>query len=128
MNLDEALGIHAQALVWRARRMEVLASNLANAETPGYKARDLDFRAALAAARGAGGVQLAVRHPRHLRPAGSLAPVLRYRIPAQPALDGNTVDPDLEKAAFAENVVRYQASLRFVSGKIKGLLRAIKGE
>ncbi len=127
MDIDSALGIHAQALQWRARRLEVLASNLANAETPGYKARDLDFSAALEAARRGRPVLLAT-NPRHLQPAGSLTPALRYRLPAQPSLDGNTVDPDLEKAAFAEAVVRYQASLRFLDGKIKGLLRAIKGE
>ncbi len=127
MDLDSALGIHAQALPWRARRLEVLASNLANAETPGYRARDLDFSDALEAAR-RGRPVLVATNPRHLQPAGGLAPVLRYRIPAQPSLDGNTVDPDLEKAAFAEAVVRYQASLRFLDGKIKGLLRAIKGE
>ncbi len=127
MDIDSALGIHAQALQWRARRLEVLASNLANAETPGYKARDLDFADALETAR-RGRAVLAATDPRHLQPAGSQAPALRYRIPAQPSLDGNTVDPDLEKAAFAEAVVRYQASLRFLDGKVKGLLRAIKGE
>ena len=127
MDIDKALGIHAQALVWRARRMEVLASNLANAETPGYKARDLDFTEALrqATAQPDG---LRVTHPRHIRSERGLEAPLRYRVPSQPSLDGNTVDPDLEKAAFAENALRYQASIRFLNGKIKGLLRAIKGE
>ena len=129
LDLDKALGIHAQALVLRARRAEVLAANLANADTPGYKARDLDFRNALARAReGADGAALRVTHPRHLGGAEPPGGELLYRLPLQPSVDGNTVDSQVEKAAFMENAVQYQATLSFLGGRFKGLLTAIKGE
>ena len=110
MSIDSALGLHTDALRLRERRTEVLAGNLANADTPGFKARDLDFGALLArqAAGQATGTSLAVTDPRHLAQsaldAASPAELL-YRVPTQSALDGNTVDPHLEKAAFAENAV-----------------------
>ena len=128
INFDAALGIHARALEVRARRNELLASNIANADTPGYKARDIDFKAALADA-GRGRIGLRVTHERHLgRGAGEGEAEVRYRVPNQPSLDGNTVDPDLEKTAFAENALRYNASLTFLDRKFKGLISALKGE
>ncbi len=130
MNIDKAFGIHAVALQLRARRAEVLAANLANADTPNYKARDLDFKAALKAAAGReSAAALRTTHPRHIGGQGNAGGVeLRYRVPTQPSADGNTVDTQREQAAFAENALQYQASLTFLNGKIRSLKTAIKGE
>jgi len=127
INFDSALGSHERALYLQARRAGVLASNLANADTPGYKARDLDFKAALSSARGSG-VGLAATHPGHLRPAGADLPggPALYRSPTHSSLDGNTVDVQVEQAAFAQNAVQYQATLRFLSGRFKGMLNALR--
>jgi flagellar basal-body rod protein FlgB len=132
-NIDAALGIHAHALTLRARRAEVLAANLANSDTPGYQARDLDFRAALGNARAdrePNAIRLSTRHAAHLQTEGASLPggELKYRVPSQPSIDGNTVDPQIEYAAFAENALRYQASLTFLGGRIKTLLTAIRGD
>ena len=134
VNLDQYLGVHAAALDVRARRTELIANNLANADTPGYQARDLDFRAAMARASGdqtQGGVHLTTTSPGHIGGAASAdaatSPDLKYRTPLAPALDGNTVDTQLEQAAFAENAVRYQATLTFLNNKFRGLMTAIMG-
>ena len=134
LKLDQYIGVHAAALDVRARRTEVIANNLANADTPGFKARDLDFRTALARAAGdktAGGVHLSTTQAGHIGGAASADatanPDLKYRTPLAPALDGNTVDAQLEQAAFAENAVRYQATLTFLNSKFRGLLTAILG-
>ena len=135
INLDAYLGVHADALKIRGQRTEVLARNLANADTPGYQARDLDFRAALAAAGGASGaeapVALRTTSTRHLNAAeasGDGVANLKYRVPLAPSLDGNSVDVQMEQAAFAENSVRYQATLSFLSARFRGLLTAITGQ
>ncbi|NGP53360.1 flagellar basal body rod protein FlgB [Thioalkalivibrio sp. XN8] len=129
--LDRALGIHQQALEVSSRRLELLASNIANADTPNYKARDIDFRAALSqAASEQDPVRLAATRPGHIHAtsgADAMAEV-RYRVPNHASLDGNTVDSQLEHAAFAENAVRYQASLDFINSRISGLRKALKGE
>ncbi|MCE5231792.1 MAG: flagellar basal body rod protein FlgB [Mizugakiibacter sp.] len=129
---DPLFGIHTQALSLWQRRAEVLASNLANADTPGYLARDVDFRSALAAQSGdaAGDVRLALTEPGHPAAAGSdpaTGAALKYRVPLQPSMDGNTVDPQMEQAAYAENSVRYQASLTFITAQIRMLRTAITG-
>lgn len=133
--IGDELMPNAQALELRARRQEVLAANLANAETPGYKARDFDFGAALRAASGTpeagaapGPLRLAATDARHLRgDAGDGLPVaLKYRTPAQASIDGNTVDPDLERTRFADNALRYDAALRMLNGQIQTLQRAIQ--
>lgn len=136
LDIDSALGIHAQALTVRSRRAEVLAANLANVDTPNYKARDIDFRAALAQAQqgqaAAGGLQLAATQPGHVAGAiGADAAAgleLLYRQPAQSAIDGNTVDAQREHADFMQNALQYQASLTFLSGRIRTLLTAIRGD
>jgi flagellar basal-body rod protein FlgB len=133
VNLDTYLGVHATALKLRSQRTEVLAANLANADTPNYQARDIDFRSALAAASGdkQGGVQLATTNAGHIGMQGangSGQAELKYRTPLAPALDGNTVDAQLEQAAFAENSVRYQATLTFLNSKFRGLMTAITGQ
>ncbi len=130
LSFDKALGIHADALQVRSRRLELLASNLANADTPNYKARDIDFRAALGHAEQ--GLAVAVRrtHAGHM-PAGGAGPGMlepQYRIPNQPSLDGNTVDTQLEQAAFSQNAVQYQASLDFLNTRFRGLRTALRGE
>ncbi|HEY8507988.1 MAG TPA: flagellar basal body rod protein FlgB [Steroidobacteraceae bacterium] len=127
LNLDAYLGIHADALKLRGQRTELLATNLANADTPGYKARDIDFREALANASNGG--SLRTTNARHLSTASELGPAgLKYRVPLAPSLDGNTVDVQLEQAAFAENAVRFQATLTFLSARFRGLMTAITGE
>lgn len=153
-SLDNYLGLHAQALTLEAKRNDVLAANLANVDTPGYKARDIDFRAALAAAAGnppnatsaggaaatSSGTSLALRTGNASAAAATAvnatasadgtgvdAASMKYRIPMAPALDGNTVDEQLEQAAFAENGVRYQASLTFLNGALRNLMTAITG-
>ena len=126
-SIDQLFGVHAQALQLRARRGELIASNLANADTPNYKARDLDFRRALDNVESASAMQ--ATHAAHIARSGSGAGVQTlYRVPTQSSLDGNTVDTQLEKAKFSENAVRYQTTLRFLNSKISGLMKAIKGE
>jgi flagellar basal-body rod protein FlgB len=128
MKLDKVFGIHEQALRLRARRAEVLAANLANADTPGYKARDFDFREIL---RGQlpPQVQLVATRPGHIVPPRDALPssVLQYRVPQQPSLDGNTVEVEREQVEYSANAVQYQASLRFLDGTIRTLKTAIKG-
>jgi flagellar basal-body rod protein FlgB len=131
LNLDTYLGVHADALKLQSRRMEVIANNLANSDTPGYKARDIDFRSAMANADGGGAsVKLATTNPGHMAndPATEANANLKYRVPLAPALDGNTVDAQQEQAAFADNTVRYQATLTFLSSRFKGLMTAITGQ
>jgi flagellar basal-body rod protein FlgB len=131
-NLDSALGLHAAALSLRARRAELLAANLANADTPGFKAKDIDFKAVLARQETNGSaVGLATTDAVHIATksaGGVLSTDLQYRIPNQPSLDGNTVDAHLEKAAFAENALQYQTSLLLLDRKIRGLMTAVRGE
>lgn len=122
-------GIHEDALRLRSRRSEVLASNLANADTPGYKARDFDFNAILRREMQPA-VGLATTHAGHIATDGGLVASSRmdYRVPQQASLDGNTVEVEREQAEFMANSLRYQASLRFLDGKVKGLKMAIKGQ
>jgi len=151
-DINGYLGNHPAALKLGADRTELIARNLANANTPNYKARDIDFRSALAAAAsgsgaaagaGAGGAPLPMvgTSSGHIgtsaTAAGAAAPVstdpatrtdLKYRVPLAPSLDGNTVDPQLEQAAFAENTVRYQATLTFLGAKFHSLMTAITGQ
>ena len=129
LSIDSVLGPLPEALSLRSRRTEILASNLANEDTPGYKARDVDFRAAMGKAR-SDQLSLARTHSAHQADPGNLpeGALLKYRQPLQASIDGNTVDAQKEQAAFAENAVNYQATLSFLSSRIKGLMRAIKGE
>lgn len=134
--IDATLQFHGEALKLRAHRQEVLAANLANADTPNYKAVDIKFADALASATGttsATGVAapaLARTQPAHLAPAGQsdgfgARPL--YRTPTQPSVDGNTVDADLERAKLADNTVRYEAALRYLNHHLKTLLAAGQG-
>ncbi len=134
LSLDTYLGVHADALKVQSQRMEVLANNLANVDTPNYKARDIDFRAALAQAGSPGAsLPLTTTSSGHVGGSSASADVdssgaLKYRVPLAPSLDGNTVDAQLEQAAFADNTVRYQATLTFLSARLKNLMTAITGQ
>lgn len=136
--LDNFLATHATSLQLRARRTQVLASNIANADTPNYKARDLAFAEVL---RDAGGpatrrsratgrhAALQTTNSRHIsNKATATTARLMYRQPQEASLDGNTVDKDLEQARFAENTIRYQASLEFINSRVKGLMRSLRSE
>lgn len=130
--LDEALRFHQAALNLRSARQELLASNVANADTPGYKARDVDFAAALRDALAGTAEELPVVRTAGAHLAGNTgesimgAPVM-YRRPLQPSADGNTVDMDVERVQFADNALRYEASVMFVNARLKGILSAIQG-
>ncbi|MEO6699293.1 MAG: flagellar basal body rod protein FlgB [Paraperlucidibaca sp.] len=154
ISFDSVLGVHEKALHLRAMRSEILASNIANADTPGYQARDIDFKSALSEAMGensssrlslgnnatgAAASSLGLSLPSSgtsINQAGisvssnnpsDMAASLKYRIPLQSALDGNTVEADREQAAFADNTVRYQATLQFLGGKFSSMKTAITG-
>ena len=130
--LDEALRFHQTALSLRSARQELLASNIANADTPGYKARDIDFASALNKALAGSTVKLPMTtsSPMHLEGGSGDsvmgAPVM-YRRPDQPSADGNTVNMDTERAQFADNALRYEASVKFTSDELKDMLAALQG-
>lgn len=126
--MDPIFGIHANALTLKAQRAELLAANLVNADTPGFKARDIDFASTLRATQSR--VTLNRTQPNHLGAGGGGASGVEalYRVPFQPSLDGNTVEAELEMSRFAETSLGYQASLTFLRGRIQGLRRAIGGQ
>jgi len=134
INFDSALGVHADALLLRGKRAEVLANNIANADTPNYKARDFDFAAMLDKQLGnsseMGQVKMAATQSGHMSGFVNpdMAADLLFRTPLQPSIDGNTVEVQEEMAAYTDNALRYQASFRFLNDKFNGLKNAIKGE
>ena len=147
-NMTSGLDFQAKALVLRAERQRVIASNIANADTPGYVARDLNFKDAMLQATGAGsssglrtgnsnspgGATNGMTHPHHIALSGGTSGSLggsshlAYTVQSQPSLDGNSVDLDRERANFTDNAVRYEATLRFINGESKTLLSAIQGQ
>ncbi|WP_018409963.1 flagellar basal body rod protein FlgB [Methyloversatilis thermotolerans] len=132
--LDRLLNLPQTALGVRAARQQTLASNIANADTPHYKARDMDFKAALQTALGGGlsggPVELALTSNRHIGAKGGNAmdKTLLYRTETQSSVDGNTVDLDVERAAFAENSVHYEALINFINGRLRTMQQAIQGQ
>lgn len=130
--IDEMFRFQQTALNLRAARQELIASNIANADTPNYKAKDINFANALRGAL-AGTTEklpMTASTPDHLRGnAGEsvMGVPVQYRVPLQPSADGNTVDMDVERAQFADNALRYEASVRFISGKGKDVLDALQG-
>ncbi len=129
ISFDNALGIHPSALNVRVQRAEIIANNLANADTPGYKARDIDFRAILnTESEKLSSVKLDKTDDQHID--GLLSPDegLKFRNPHQPAIDGNTVETQVEHTEYMQNAMRYQATFQFLNSKFKGLSGAIKGE
>lgn len=127
--INQYLGVHAQAMPLREQRMKLIASNLSNADTPGYKAQDLDFDAALRHAQGnsSAGV-MKTSDARHYEVGHGLNPFQVLREGHQPSLDGNTVDPDIERAAYGRAALEYRASLSFVESKVRSMLTAITGQ
>ena len=113
---EDLFGVHGRALTLRSQRLAMLASNIANAATPGYKARDIDFSAAMQAAES--GMDMT----------GAAGSATRYRVPVMPSIDGNTVELSTEQTLFAENAVQYRATLSFLEGRINTIRRALKGE
>lgn len=130
--LTSTLDFQTQALTLRSERQRLIASNIANADTPGYQARDMDFASALKQATGASqpGNALSATQAGHLSPAAGARGEagLKYALPAQTNLDRNTVDMDRERAAFADNAVHYEATLRFINGSVRTMLSAITGQ
>lgn len=114
MASETLFGIHGAALEVRSQRMGLLASNIANASTPNFKARDVNFQNALSAVENKGD--------------DAFAGAVQYRVPLEPTMDGNTVDLSQEQTAFAENAVQYQTTLSFLNGRISQITRALKGE
>ena len=127
---DKLFGIHERALIAASDRVGVLAANIANVDTPNYKARDFDFAALLAAPAADGSLALTRTHVGHLPTGGSLEPAgeLKYRVPYQPSLDGNTVEAPVEQAKFAENAMRFQTSLDLLSREVAAMQLAIVGQ
>ncbi len=126
--LNKVFGVHEPALQVRARRLEVLAQNIANADTPNYKARDIDFRAAL---REAGSTQTAMRTTQsaHFAAGQELPPDdLRFRVPFNTAFDGNTVEISVEQAQYGKAAADYQATLSFLENRVSGLRKALRGD
>ncbi len=122
IRIDEALGVHARSLDLRVQRSEILAANLANEDTPGFQARDIDFARELQRADSPfdiGDIYSGTNQ--------SVSPALQYRIPMQASLDGNTVDLSLEQTAFSKNSMDFQTSLTFLTMKFSGLKQAIEG-
>lgn len=133
ISFDSALGIHEQALSFRAQRAEVLANNIANADTPHYKARDLDFAAVLAEQTGKGQrgpVGLNRTDSRHIvaEGIGMGDASLAYRNPMHASIDQNSVDLQIEQSNYAENAIGFQASFTLLNSKFKGLIGALRGE
>ncbi|MBA1196817.1 flagellar basal body rod protein FlgB [Pseudomonas shirazensis] len=133
ISFDKALGIHEKALGFRAQRAEVLANNITNADTPNYKARDMDFSSVLAAESDKqqnGRFALDRTNTRHIDAQGLAMgdDALKYRTPTQPSVDQNTVDAQVEQANYTENAIGFQASFTLLNSKFKGLVSALRGE
>lgn len=124
--LDRSFGSHGTALLLQSERMQMLASNIANAATPGYKARDIDFQSALG--KQVQDLELKRTSAAHLGSGEADGPHLLYRVPVQPSLDGNTVELATEQLRFAETAVRYRSSLSFLNAQIATLTNALKGD
>ena len=131
-DLDSAFGVHQYGMLVRSKRAEILSNNIANVDTPAFKARDIDFKQAIKQALNEDTAsQLKTTNPKHISEGldlGNSFSELLYRNPVQPSVDGNTVDSNIEKAKFTENAIQYQASVQFLSGRIKSLIKSIKGE
>lgn len=131
IGFDQALGVHEKALQFRSQRAALLSENLANADTPNYKARDISFRMALqeAASNNANPFAMDRTNQQHLAVnAQSDADGVFYRKPTQPSIDGNTVEASVEEAQFARNAQDFQVSFTLLNGQFRGLMTAIRGE
>ena len=127
ISFNNALGVHPDAMQLRAKRASVLANNLANSDTPGFKARDINFQAMLAKET-QHGLSMSATNSAHIGGRVQQSDNLLFRNPSQPSIDGNTVDSQIEKTIFAKNAMDYDSSFEFLSGRFKGLKSAIRGE
>ncbi len=129
ISFNNALGIHQHSVGLRERNAEIISTNIAQANTPGYKSKGMDFQKALQSATSGADFGLNRTNGRHIAASGNMSGEVQYRVPTQPDTgDGNTVDVDLERNLFMQNQIRHQASLDFLGGKFKSLTKAIKGE
>ena len=130
ISLDNVLGVHENAMHLQSRRAQLIAQNLANSDTPGYKARDIDFKSIMKSESGNNhNVSLKKTSKGHIQPQGYFMGVEQlYRQPMQSSLDGNTVEPQIEMSEFTDNSMRYLMTLRILSGRINGMLSAFRGE
>ena len=133
ISIDNIFGIHENAMNMQSRRAQLLSQNLANSDTPGYKAKDIDFKSALkSVANGELKTPLNATQAGHIQPKGYFLGMSNmeelYRQPMQSSLDGNTVEPHIEMAEFTDNSMRYLMTLRIMSGRINGILSALRGE
>ena len=128
ISLDKAFGIHPEAMALRLKRSEVLSGNIANADTPGYKAKDFDFQAALSGAKKQYNTSMVRTHDKHMNVSSTMDSSMQFRVPSQPDTgDGNTVDMQTERMEFLKNQLGYNASVQFLTGRIKGIKNALKG-
>ena len=127
INFDQALGIHPQALAMSEKRSALIATHLANVDTPNYKAKDMDFKSLLKQSM-PGAPSIERTQAGHFSPQPELDARLMFRNPNQVSLDGNTVEEHSEQARYAENAVQYQASLRFINGRFSDLMTALRGQ
>ena len=131
ISFERAFSVHDDALLLRGQRTSILASNIANADTPNYKARDIDFDSMLRSAskQQDDRVVMASTHRDHIAPqSNAMQPGLMYRNPLHPSLDGNSVDSHVEQAEFSENALLFQTSFSFLNSKVTGLMKALTGE
>ena len=130
ISFESALGIHESALRVRGQRAGVLANNLANIDTPNYKARDLDFKAILNQTTSESNFNMQATNDRHITLGNAFGEDsdLLYRTPQQPSIDGNTVEDQIEHAEYMKNTLAFQASFQFLNGKFQGLRTAIRGD
>jgi len=128
--IDKLFGVHPQALVLRSQRSSILAANIANVDTPNYKARDIDFKEVIGGQIQTPSIEMKRSNDQHMALPSNITTTaaLKYRNPQQASLDGNTVESDVEQSEFADNAIRYQASLMFLSGKARSMKKALTGE
>lgn len=128
MDVKNWFGIHEEAIKIRDRRASMIANNLANVDTPNYKARDVNFKDMLEATMAVADQTMIANQQGHIQAQPAFGAEEKYRVPMQSSLDGNTVDKDIESSQFAKNALDYQASLSFLDGKIKMMMRSIRGD
>lgn len=128
LDVNNWFGIHEQALKLRDQRSSQIANNLANINTPNYKARDIDFKQVLNENMTGQNMKMVTDAPGQVQGQSSFSAKLMYRTPYQTSLDGNTVDKNIEASEFTQNAVNYKASLTFLDGKIKSMMKAIRGD
>ena len=132
INFERAFSIYDDALIMRGKRANVLASNIANADTPNYKARDIDFQSILKQATNqhTSSLSMVNRNLDHIKltSVSNSSVLLKYRNPLHASLDGNTVDSHVEQSKFSQNAIQYQTSFTFLNSSVKGIIKALRGE